>query len=80
VNRNGLLQKRRTLNGRGRRHLPYGRVVAQPEKRLGQSGNERDGVYAADAPEWWTATVRFKLFERTLKLEGQRIYKVRRVR
>jgi hypothetical protein len=34
----------------------------------------------ADAPECWTATIRFKLPERTLKLEGERIYKVRWVR
>jgi len=34
----------------------------------------------ADVPEWWTSTIRFKLPERTLKLEGERIYKVRWVR
>jgi hypothetical protein len=34
----------------------------------------------ADAPEWWTATIRFLHPEKTITLEGERIYKVRWVR
>ena len=34
----------------------------------------------ADAPEWWTSTIRFMHPDRTVKLDGEKIYKVRWVR